>query len=296
MGISNRSRKSDHLPHGFHFSPTLPLKSQYSLSIPRAAWKAIPFFTAMNALTRCLDTYWSSSIGKKLVVAITGIVLVLFLAGHLVGNLVVFMGPEPFNQYAYFLHNMLHGMGIWAFRIVMLVMVTAHIVATTALTRQNRAARQAYEYKATIQASRSSRTMILSGLTILAFVIYHMLHFTARIGNEYDTLARYKTTIHGVEGQVHNAWLMVIDGFSGLSVLHVTAFYVIAMTLLCSHLMHGVGSIFQTIGLRTKKSEGLIKQISIGYALFIWLGFISIPLAINLFPGYFAALAKATGH
>ena len=84
----------------------------------------------MNALTRCLETYWSSSIGKKLVVALTGIVLVLFLAGHLVGNLVVFMGPEPFNQYAYFLHHMLHGMGIWVFRIVMLVMVTAHIVAT----------------------------------------------------------------------------------------------------------------------------------------------------------------------
>ena len=250
----------------------------------------------MNALTRCLDTYWSSSIGKKLIVALTGIVLVLFLAGHLVGNLVVFMGPEPFNQYAYFLHHMLHGMGIWAFRIIMLVMVTAHIVATICLTRQNRAARQAYEYKATIQASKSSRTMILSGLTILAFVIYHMLHFTARVGNEYNTLARYKTTIHGVEGQVHNAWQMVIDGFSGLSVLHVTAFYVIAMTLLCSHLMHGIGSIFQTLGLRTKKSEGLIKQISIGYALFIWLGFISIPLAINLFPGYFAALAKATGH
>ena len=247
----------------------------------------------MNALTRCLETYWSSSIGKKLVVAITGIVLVLFLAGHLVGNLVVFMGPEPFNQYAYFLHHMLHGMGIWAFRAVMLVMVTAHVVATVCLTRQNRAARQAYEYKATIQASKSSRTMILSGLTILAFVIYHMLHFTARVGNEYNTLARYKTTIHGVEGEVHNAWLMVVDGFSWWPA---TLFYVIAMTLLCSHLMHGVGSIFQTIGLRTKKSESLIKQISVGYALVIWLGFISIPLAINLVPGYFAALAKAVGH
>ncbi|MBC8128519.1 MAG: succinate dehydrogenase cytochrome b subunit [Gloeobacteraceae cyanobacterium ES-bin-144] len=250
----------------------------------------------MNALTRCLETYWSSSIGKKLVVALTGIVLVLFLAGHLIGNLVVFMGPEAFNSYAYLLHHMLHGMGIWLFRIVMLVTLAAHIIATIALTRQNRAARKSYEHTATIQASKSSRTMILSGLTILAFVVYHMLHFTARIGNEYNTLARYKTTLHGVEGEVHNAWLMVIDGFQGLDVLHVTAFYVIAMTLLCSHLMHGVGSIFQTLGLRTKKSEGLIKQISIGYSLFIWLGFISIPLAINLFPGYFEALAKATGH
>ena len=234
----------------------------------------------MNALTRCLETYWSSSIGKKLVVALTGIVLVLFLAGHLIGNLVVFMGPEPFNAYAYFLHHMLHGVGIWAFRAVMIVMIAAHIIATVALTRQNRAARKAYECDTTIQASKSSRYMILSGLTILAFVVYHMLHFTARIGNEYNSLDRYKTTLHGVEGEVHNAWLMVIDGFNWWPA---SLFYVIAMTLLCSHLMHGVGSIFQTLGLRSKKSASLIQQISIGYSLFIWVGFVSIPVAILIF-------------
>ncbi len=234
----------------------------------------------MNALTRCLDTYWSSSIGKKLIVAITGIVLVLFLAGHLVGNLVVFLGAEPFNEYAYFLHHMLHGAGIWGFRAVMLGMIVAHIAATVALTRQNRAARQAYEHKATIQASKSSRTMILSGLTILAFVIYHLLHFTARVGNEYNSLARYKTTIPGVKGEVHNAWLMVIDGFNWWPA---SVFYVIAMTLLCSHLMHGVGSIFQTLGFRSQKAAGLIKLISVGYSLFIWVGFVSIPVAILIF-------------
>ncbi len=234
----------------------------------------------MNALTRCLETYWSSSIGKKLVVAITGIVLVLFLAGHLIGNLVVFMGADPFNEYAYFLHHMLHGAGIWVFRLVMLAMIVAHIVATVALTRQNRAARKAYECQTTIQASKSSRTMILTGLTILAFVVYHLLHFTSRTFNEYDTADRYKTTLHGVEGEVHNAWLMVIDGFSWAPA---TIFYVIAMTLLCSHLMHGVGSIFQTLGFRSKNAASLIKQISIGYSLVIWIGFISIPVAILVF-------------
>lgn len=234
----------------------------------------------MNALTRCLETYWSSSIGKKLVVALTGIVLVLFLAGHLVGNLVVFLGPEPFNEYAYFLHHMLHGAGIWAFRVVMLVMIVAHIVATIALTRQNRAARQAYENPATIQASKSSRTMILSGLTILAFVIYHLLHFTARVGNEYNTASRYKTTLPGIQGEVHNAWQMVIDGFSWWPA---SIFYVVAMTLLCSHLIHGVGSIFQTLGLRSKRSAGLIKQVSLGYSMVIWVGFVSIPVAILFF-------------
>ncbi|MES2922473.1 MAG: succinate dehydrogenase cytochrome b subunit [Verrucomicrobiota bacterium] len=229
----------------------------------------------MNALSRCLETYWSSSIGKKLVVALTGIVLVLFLAGHLIGNLVLFLGPEPFNEYAYFLHHMLHGVGIWLFRVTMLVVVGAHILATVALTRQNRAARQAYENKATIQASKSSLTMIYSGLTILAFVIYHMLHFTARIGNEYNTLGRYKTTLDGKEA--HNAYQMVIDGFNWWPA---TLFYIIAMTLLFPHVMHGVGSMFQTLGLRSKRSAGLIKQVAIGYSLFIWLGFISIPVAV----------------
>ncbi len=234
----------------------------------------------MNALTRCLETYWSSSIGKKLVVALTGIVLVSFLVGHLIGNLVVFLGPEPFNEYAYFLHHMLHGAGIWVFRATMLVMIVAHVTATISLTRQNRAARQAYEKTATIQATKSSQTMMYSGLTILAFVIYHLLHFTVRDGNnQYNTLDRYKTTLHGVEGQVHNAWQMVIDGFSPQA-WYVSLFYIIAMTLLCSHLRHGVGAIFQTLGLRSKKSAGLINQFSIALSLFIWLGFISIPVAI----------------
>lgn len=235
----------------------------------------------MNALTRCLETYWSSSIGKKLVVAISGLFLVLFLAGHLIGNLVLFMGPEPFNAYAYFLHHMLHGVGIWLFRAVMLAMLAAHIIATIALTIQNRAARKPYECKTTIQASLSSRTMILSGLTLLAFFIYHILHFTTRTGNQYNNKALYETfTLPGVEGHVHNAWKMAIDGFNWAPA---SIFYIIAMTLLCSHLSHGVGSIFQTLGFRSKKATTLIRQFSIAYSLFIWLGFISIPIAILVF-------------
>ncbi len=242
----------------------------------------------MNALTRCLYLYWSSSIGKKFIVAITGIALVLFLAGHLAGNLVIFLGPEPFNEYAYMLHHMLHGAGIWAFRIGILVVIVAHIVATMALTRQNKAARKDYEYQATIQATKSSQTMILSGLTILTFIVYHILHFTARIGNEYDNPDLYGWTIDGKEA--HNAWKMAVDGFSWWPA---TLFYIFAMTLLCSHLIHGVGSIFQTLGWRTKKNAGLIKHISIGYSLVIWIGFVSIPAAIFLFPDFFAALAEA---
>lgn len=233
----------------------------------------------MNAITASLTAIWTSSIGKKVIVALTGAYLVVFVAGHLVGNLLVFVGREAFNDYAYFLHHMIHGAGIWLFRIIMVGALALHVAATISLTLQNRAARKPYECRAVIQASLSSRIMIWSGLTLLAFVVYHIMHFTIRVGNEYDTLPRYQeTVIHNGEKLVrHDAWQMVIDGFSWGPA---TFFYVLAMTLLCSHLSHGVASIFQTLGLRFKKSESVIQGLSLGYALVIWIGFISIPLAI----------------
>jgi len=222
----------------------------------------------MNASIRPLCSVWNSSIGKKMVVALTGGVLVLFLAGHLTGNLLVFVGEQAFNEYAEFLHHMLHGAGIWIARIVLLSCLILHVVATISLTRANRAASPKYVHEGTVQASRSSRIMIWSGLTILAFVIFHLLHFTVRIDAGLAEIGRT------------NPHQMVIVGFShGLVVL----FYLIAMTLLCSHLSHGVASMFQTLGLRSKKSAPLLAFISKGYALVIWLGFISIPLAIYMF-------------
>jgi len=233
----------------------------------------------MNALTRSLSAYWTSSIGKKFIVALTGIVLTLFLAGHLIGNLVVFLGREAFNDYAQFLHHFLHGGGVWVARIGLLICLVLHVWATIVLTRQNKAARQPYAYEATIKATKSSRIMIWSGLTILAFVVYHLMHFTLHIGNTYGTYV--DTAYQAKVGEPRmDAWKMVIDGFS---VWYVVLFYAIAMTLLCSHLGHGVQSIFQTLGLRSKKSEGFIRMISQGYAAFIWIGFLSIPTAIFIF-------------
>lgn len=222
----------------------------------------------MNASTCSLCTIWNSSIGKKLLVALTGLVLVLFLAGHLAGNLLIFVGEKDFNEYAELLHTMLHGAGVWIARVVLLTCLVIHVAATISLTRANRAASPKYVHEQTIQASKSSRIMIWSGLTILAFVIFHILHFTVRVDSGLADIA--KTNPHK----------MVIVGFSnGLVVL----FYAIAMTLLCSHLAHGVASIFQTLGLRSKKSAPLIEKFSKAYALIIWLGFLSIPLAIYLF-------------
>jgi succinate dehydrogenase / fumarate reductase cytochrome b subunit len=225
----------------------------------------------MNALTRSAAAYWNSSIGKKLVVALTGLAMVLFLAAHLTGNMLIYAGKEAFDEYARFLHEAGHGALIWVARLGLLVVLVLHVWATILLTRENKAARQQYEFQATIQASKSSRIMIWSGLTVLAFIVFHILHFTVRTNSHLAAIAK------------ESPYEMVIAGFSGgfLQVL-VVLFYVVAMTLLCSHISHGVASMFQTLGFRSKKTADLIRSISLGYAAVIWLGFVSIPVAIML--------------
>ena len=217
-----------------------------------------------------------SSIGRKIIVAVTGLALVLFLAGHLTGNLLIFAGRDAFNDYAQFLHEVFHGAGVWIARIGLLACFVAHVWFTILLTRENKTARKKYAHQATVQAQRSSLMMIWSGLTILAFIIFHLLHFTVKAGTDYASFMQVMPD----GSERHDAWKMVIVGFSNPLV---AIFYIIAMTLLCSHLSHGVASIFQTLGLRTKKTAGPINVLSRIYAIVIYLGFISIPLAILLF-------------
>ena len=235
----------------------------------------------MNALTRAILSFWDSSIGKKILVAGTGIALLLFLPGHMIGNLLLFAGKDAINEYALWLHNLGHGGAVWIARIGLLAALVVHVLLTIQLTVRNRAVRQKYSRPATNRASRSSRMMIWSGLTILAFIIYHISHFTVRIGNDYNGTV-YLTSLPGHEGDVHNVHKMIIDGFSHTGN---TVFYMIAITILCSHLSHGFASVFQTLGLRSRKSDLLIARAGWAYALMIWVGFLSIPVAVFFF-GY----------
>ena len=231
----------------------------------------------MNNTLKFISSFWGSSIGKKIVVAVTGLVLTLFLAGHLSGNMLLFIPDDghAFNEYAYFLHHMLHGAGVWIARIVLLTCLTLHVVGTIQLTKANRAAGENYKVDGTQRSSFSSKMMIWSGLTILAFIVYHILHFTVRAGNEYNNPKLYDIVY---DGKVyHNAYKMVVDGFNWLPA---SLFYIIAVTLLCSHLSHGVASIFQTLGLKTRKTESLINTGAKVYSLVIWVGFVSIPVAV----------------
>ena len=249
-----------------------------ALILPRADRKSPPMNAAASSYP-IVTRVWKSSIGRKFVVAITGLVLVLFLAGHLAGTLLVFAGREHFNDYAQQLHELFHGTGVWIARAGLLVAVVLHIAATISLTRENRAAREAYAHPATIQTKPSSRIMIWSGLTILAFVVYHLMHFTLHLGNDYGSYIDPEHLAEEGERRM-DAWKMVIDGFS---VWYVVLFYLIAMTLLCSHLGHGVQAMFQTLGFRSKKAAPIINALSMGYAWVIYLGFISIPIAVLVF-------------
>ncbi|WP_038167709.1 succinate dehydrogenase cytochrome b subunit [Verrucomicrobium sp. BvORR106] len=227
----------------------------------------------MSTLTHAVALTVGSSIGKKALVAVTGAVLAGFVLGHMIGNLLIFAGPDAINEYGHLLQTMLHGMGVWVARIGLLACTVVHVVLTVQLTRENRAARPGrYGYDATIQATRSSRTMIFSGLTLLAFIVYHLMHFTLRVGNEYAT---YKTTLHGE--QVHDVYRMVIDGFSWWPA---SVFYLIAMAMLCSHLSHGVSSMFQTLGLSTPRTMGTFRMVGRAYAALIFGGNAFIVLAV----------------
>jgi len=229
----------------------------------------------MSAFFKPLSTFLASSVGKKILVALTGAALVVFVLGHLIGNLLLFAGPDAINEYGHFLQTVGHGMGVWVARIGLLVCVLVHIVLTIKLTRENRAAREdQYGYSYTIQASKSSRFMIFSGLTLLAFIVYHLMHFTLHVGNNYGSLT---TSLHGET--VHDVYRMVIHGFSWWPA---SIFYIFAMAMLCSHLSHGVSSIFQTLGLATARTWPLFQKFGIAYAAIIFIGNSSIPLAVLL--------------
>lgn len=227
----------------------------------------------MPPLVQSLLRFYHSSIGKKIIVAVTGLAMMGFLVGHLLGNLLVFAGPDAINAYAKKLHDL--GPLLYVVRAGLLATVVLHIVATVQLVRMNRAARpQKYAVDTVRQASKASRIMIWSGLTILAFVLYHLAHFTWALGNSYrdPSIARY-----WVEPGIHNVFNMVVDGFR---VWYVSAFYIIAMFLLCNHLSHGFSSVFQTLGLATPRLRQPINAAGLVFAWGLFFGNISIPLAI----------------
>jgi succinate dehydrogenase / fumarate reductase, cytochrome b subunit len=214
--------------------------------------------TNLSRITR----FYDSTIGKKAVMAVSGLILFGFLIAHMLGNLQFFLGREIMNHYAETLHGN-PGL-LWTVRIVLLVSVVLHIWASIELALLKKQARPVgYVKRGNVQASLASRTMMWSGPIILAFIIFHLLHLTTgTVHPQFVPLNAYDNLING------------------LRVVPVALFYIVSMILVGMHLSHGIWSMFQSVGFSHPKYTPLIKKFA---AVFSWLliaGFISIPIAI----------------
>ncbi|HLS29209.1 MAG TPA: succinate dehydrogenase cytochrome b subunit [Opitutales bacterium] len=221
-------------------------------------------------------TFFTSSIGRKIIMAVTGLILLGFVIGHMLGNLQIFLsqGQEQLNAYAHALQSM--PLLLWTVRILLLAVFVLHIWVAVVLTLENMRSRpRNYLRDGTIQATYAARTMRWSGVIVLLFVIYHLLHFTVQVTNpEYRDLVD--------QAGRPDVYTMVIAGFSNF---WISGFYIVAMLLLAMHLGHGIASLLQTLGLRNSGTRGFTDSISWIIAAIIFVGNSSIPLAV-LF-GYF---------
>jgi succinate dehydrogenase / fumarate reductase, cytochrome b subunit len=211
-------------------------------------------------------TFWGSTNGKKAVMAVTGCILFLFIIGHLAGNLQIFEGREKLNAYGHFLHSI--GELLWPVRIVLIICVALHITATVQLALRKKQARPvAYSRRDAIASSYASRTMYWSGPIVLAFVIFHLLQFTAGYIHPESQF---------IEGDVYHN---VVAGFQ---VWWVSAWYLFSVSLLGLHLSHGISSMFQSLGYNHPKHTPVLKSAALAIAVLIVLGYISIPISVLL--------------
>ena len=210
-----------------------------------------------------------SSLGKKYVMAVTGLLLFLFVIVHMAANLQVFLGPAPINEYALALKSRFWL--LWPARIGLLGVALLHVTTAVQLALENRRARPVrYEKGKPIASTYAARTIVISGLIILAFVLFHLAHFT--LGFVDPQYVRYEDLM----GR-HDVYRMIVTGFSNP---FISSFYIVSMGLLCLHLSHGVTSTFQSLGLRSQKTLRGLNRLAMISAAIIFLGNCSIPIAV----------------
>jgi succinate dehydrogenase / fumarate reductase, cytochrome b subunit len=210
------------------------------------------------------ETFLSTTVGKKVVMALTGLILFGFVIVHMLGNLQVYLGAEAINAYGVTLHTLLHGGGIWLFRAVLLSAVLLHIWAMAGLTLANRRARDVgyREWKAR-ESTYASRTMRWSGVFLLAFIIFHLLHFTT--GDVHPDF---------IPGDVYH------NVISGFQVMPVAILYILATLALGLHLFHGAWSMLQTLGLNHPRYNRLRNVVCVGLAALVVIANLSFPVAV----------------
>ena len=218
-----------------------------------------------------MRSFLHSSVGKKAVMAVTGLLLLGFVIGHLAGNLLIYRGADAINAYALKLRHL--SPLLWVVRAGLLATVTIHTWLAIVLTRENQAARPIrYAVSRSAETTVAARTMMASGLLLTAFIIYHLLHFTFRvthpaISHHVDALGR------------HDVFTMVVLSFQNPLLV---VGYIGAMGLLCAHLHHGVASWCQSLGLTNEQLLPMIERLGRLMAWLIFVGYSSIPLSVFL--------------
>jgi succinate dehydrogenase / fumarate reductase cytochrome b subunit len=208
----------------------------------------------------------SSTNGKKVVMAISGLILLLFVFFHMVGNLQVFDGPEQLNYYGAALRRFPEL--LWAVRAVLVVAVILHIWMSVLLAvRKGNARPVNYALRENVASSYASRTMYWSGPILLAFIIYHLLHLTAGVVHPGGRF---------IEGDVYHNLV------AGFRVWYVSAWYIFSMVLLGLHIRHGAWSMFQSVGFNHPRHTPMLKRAALVLTVIIVGGYISIPLAVML--------------
>ncbi|HEX6810275.1 MAG TPA: succinate dehydrogenase cytochrome b subunit [Planctomycetota bacterium] len=220
-------------------------------------------------MTWLLD-FWRSSIGGKVTMAITGVLLFGFVVVHLLGNLKLLGGPDSINGYAKWLSDL--GALLWVARIGLLAVFVLHVATAVRLARANKQARPvAYAKQGTVVATFASRSMVLSGLTLLVFVVYHLLHFTFGVTNP-EHYAR-----KGLNAGGHDVHAMVTSSFS---VPAIAIAYVAFQLVLFLHLSHGIQSFMQTLGLNHARYTPLVKTLSWLFAALVAGGNATLALSV----------------
>jgi succinate dehydrogenase / fumarate reductase cytochrome b subunit len=212
--------------------------------------------------------FWRSQLGKKIVMAVTGLIGVAFVLGHMLGNLQAFEGAEKINAYGRFLHHTV-GTELWLVRLVLLAAVILHVVAATQLTAQARASRpQPYHRRESQVSTLASRTMRWGGVLLLVFIVLHVLHFTVRAFPGYDATE----PLGGVD-----VYANLLRAFHNPLW---TLFYVVSMVFLGLHLYHGFWSSFRTLGAAKPSRAPMHRTAALVIALVIWAGFTVVPLGV----------------
>ena len=236
-----------------------------------------------------IGNLFCTTIGRKFLMAVSGVVLIVFIIAHLVGNLQVFESPDRMNGYAFFLHDL--GPTLWIWRTILLLCAVVHIWAATVLALEDRKARGDAPYRMNrwLEATFASRYMRWTGYVVLAFLVYHLAQFTwgaVQTSTFKANLPAYTmSTDYKVMGltavkagtQVLDVRTMVIRGFENVPV---AIFYIIAVGLLSLHLMHGGESLFQTFGWRDERWAPALRAVVHVLCLAYFLGNLAIPGAV----------------